>query len=61
MSLHRSPPLARTVIALSLLCGLAAPAWADMSTEQRLKALESRLDSLEKENQALKGQLQKAE
>ncbi len=61
MRLHRSPPLARKAIALSLLCGLAAPAWAGLSTEDRLKAMEARLDSLEKENQALKGQLQKAE
>lgn len=51
----------RTTLAAALLSALAAPAWADMSVEERLKAMESRLNALEAENQALKGQLQSTE
>ena len=53
--------ITRTAIAASLLACFAAPAQADMNMEERLKAMESRMDSLERENRALKGQLQKAE
>lgn len=53
--------LKRTTLAAALLSALAAPAWADMSVEERLKAMESRLNALEAENQALKGQLQSTE
>ncbi len=53
--------LKRTTLAVALLSALAAPAWADMSVEERLKAMESRLNALEAENQALKGQLQSTE
>jgi hypothetical protein len=45
----------RTTLAAALLSALAAPAWADMSVEERLKAMETRLNALEAENQALKG------
>lgn len=58
---HRLNGMTRAAIAASLLSGLAAPAWADTSMEQRFKAMESRLDNLEKENRTLKEQLQKAE
>ncbi|MHB8759428.1 MAG: porin, partial [Thiobacillus sp.] len=54
-------PLKRTALAAALLSALSAPAWADMSVEARLKAMESRLNALEAENQALKGQLQSTE
>jgi len=40
----------------------AAPGWADnVSTEDRLKALEARLDAMEKENRSLKQQLQQTD
>lgn len=58
---HRLHRFTRTAIAASLLAAFALPAGADTSTEARLKALESRLDSLEKENRTLKTQLQQAE
>jgi len=46
--------VAYKAIAVSLLTCFAAPAWADMSMEDRLKAMEQRLDRLEQENLALK-------
>lgn len=58
---HQLNSMTRTAIVASLLACFAAPAQADMSMEERFKAMESRMDSLERENRALKGQLQKAE
>ena len=50
-------PLIRAALAAAVLCTLQPPAWADMSVEERLKAMEIRMNALETENQALKGQL----
>lgn len=59
MTHRHSPRIARTTLALSLLAAFALPAAA--GTEERLAALEARLDSLEKENHSLKTQLRQAE
>ncbi len=53
--------VARNALTVCLLSCFAAPAWADMSLEERFKAMEQRLDSLEQENQSLKSQLQKTD
>ncbi|MDH4235253.1 MAG: porin, partial [Gallionella sp.] len=53
--------ITRTTIAVSLLACFAAPAQAEMSMEERFKAMESRMDNMERENRTLKDQLQKAE
>src|SRR4030067_2941190 len=58
---HQPNSMTRTAIVASLLACFTAPAQADMSMEERFKAMESRMDSLERENRALKGQLQKTE
>lgn len=50
-------PLIRAALAAAVLSTLQSPAWADMSVEERLKAMEIRMNALETENQALKGQL----
>ena len=51
-------PLIRTALAAAVLSTLGTPALADISVEERLKAMESRMNALEAENQALKVQLQ---
>lgn len=58
---YRLKSMSRTTIVASLLACFATPALADLSMEERFKAMESRMDSLERENRALKGQLQKTE
>ena len=50
-------PLIRATLAAAVLSTFQAAAWADMSVEDRLKAMETRMNALEAENQALKGQL----
>ncbi|MBT9589533.1 MAG: porin [Thiobacillus sp.] len=50
-------PLIRAALATAVLSTLQSPAWADISVEERLKAMETRMNALETENQALKGQL----
>ncbi|MDP1636425.1 MAG: porin [Gallionellaceae bacterium] len=47
--------------ALSILACLASPAWAETTSEARLRALEQRLDNLESENRVLKDQLKQTE
>ena len=54
-------PLIRAALAAAVLSTLQSPAWADMSVEERLKAMEIRMNALETENQALKGQLKTTE
>ena len=58
---HRLNRMTRTAIAASLLTCFAAPAWADTSLEERFKAMEARMDALERENRTLKGQLKQTE
>lgn len=58
---HRLNSVARAVVVASLLVCFTAPAWAGMSMEERIKVIESRMDSLERENRILKGQLKQAE
>ena len=59
---HRLPRFVRNTLALAVIGLLAAPGWAaDASTEDRLKALEARLDAMEKENHSLKQQLQQTD
>jgi hypothetical protein len=53
--------MTRTTLALSLLSCFATPAWAETSTEERLKAMELRLNTLESENRALKDQVKQTE
>lgn len=50
-------PLIRATLAAAVLSTFQTAAWADMSVEDRLKAMETRMTALEAENQALKGQL----
>lgn len=50
-------PLIRATLAAAVLSTFQTAAWADMSVEDRLKAMETRMNALEAENQALKGQL----
>lgn len=54
-------PLIRAALAVAVLSTLPAVASADMSVEERLKAMEARMNALETENQALKGQLKTTE
>lgn len=54
-------PLTRTLLVTALMACFATPAWAEMSMEERLKAVEARMDVLERENRALKGQVREAE
>lgn len=54
-------PFIRTVLAAAVMSTFSALAHAEMSVEERLKAMESRLNALETENQALKGQLKSTE
>ena len=62
---HRLPRfarLSRNTLAIAVISMFAAPGWADnVSTEDRLKALEARLDAMEKENRSLKQQLQQTD
>ncbi len=62
---HRLPRFARltrNTLAIAVISVFAAPGWAaDVSTEDRLKALEARLDAMEKENRSLKQQLQQTD
>jgi hypothetical protein len=53
--------LTRSAIAAAVLAALPLSATAATGVEERLKALEARLDGLEQENQALKAQLKQAE
>jgi hypothetical protein len=54
-------PFVRTAVAAAVLSTFSAFAQAEMSVEERLKAMESRMNALETENQALKGQLKSTE
>ncbi|MBT9568934.1 MAG: carbohydrate porin [Thiobacillus sp.] len=54
-------PLIRAALAAAVLSTLPAIASADMSVEERLKAMEARMNALEAENQSLKGQLKTTE
>ena len=54
-------PLIRAAIAAAVLSTLPAVALAEMSVEERLKAMETRMNALEAENQSLKGQLKTTE
>ncbi len=54
-------PFIRAALAAAVLSTFAAPAAADMSVEERLKAMEARMNALEAENQILKGQLKTTE
>ena len=54
-------PLLRATLAAAVLSTLYAPAWAEISIEERLKAMETSMNALEAENQALKGQLKTTE
>ena len=54
-------PLIRAALAAAVLSTLPAVALADMSVEERLKAMETRMNALEAENQSLKGQLKTTE
>ncbi len=54
-------PFIRTVLAAAVISTFSATAQANVSVEERLKAMESRLNALETENQALKGQLKSTE
>lgn len=54
-------PFIRAALAAAVLSTFAAPAAADMSVEERLKAMEARMNVLETENQSLKGQLKTTE
>ncbi|MCR4299955.1 MAG: porin [Gallionella sp.] len=58
---HRLNSMIRTAVVVFLPACFTAPAWADMSMEERFKVMESRMDSLERENRILKGQLKQAE
>lgn len=58
---HRLKRFTHTTIAAALLACSAAPAWADMSMEERFKAAESRLNALENENRALKDQVKQTD
>lgn len=54
-------PLTRTLLVTALMACFATPAWAEVSMEDRFKAMEARMDALERENRALKGQVREAE
>jgi len=53
--------ITHTAIAVLLLTNCVAPAWAEMNSTERFEAIETRMDSMERENRALKEQLQQAE
>lgn len=54
-------PFIRTALAAAAISTLSAAAHADVSVEERLKAMETRLNALETENQSLKNQLKSTE
>ena len=54
-------PLIRATLAAAVLSTLPAIAAADISVEDRLKAMEARMNALEAENQALKSKLETTE
>ncbi len=54
-------PFIRTVLTAAVMSAVSATAHADMSVEERLKAMETRLNALETENQELKGKLKATE
>ena len=54
-------PFIRTVLAAAVMSTLSATVHADMSVDERLKAMETRLNALESENQELKGKLKATE
>ncbi len=54
-------PFIRAALAAAVLSTFAAPASANLSVEERLKAMEARMNALEAENQSLKGQLKSTE
>lgn len=58
---HRTKPLPRLALALAITGILGAPAHAETGTEDRLRAMELRLNSLENENRALKDQVKQTE
>lgn len=62
---HRLPCFTRLIcstLAIAVSSVFAAPSWAaDNATEDRFKALEARLDAMEKENRSLKQQLQQTD
>ena len=58
---HQLNRITRTAVAVLLLTNYVAPAWAEMNSTERFDAMESRMDSMERENRALKEQLQQAE
>ncbi|HEY9098365.1 MAG TPA: porin [Thiobacillus sp.] len=54
-------PFIRAALAAAVLSTFATQAAADMSVEERLKAMETRMNALEAENQSLKGQIKTTE
>lgn len=54
-------PFIRTVLAAAVLSTISANSYADISVEERLKAMEARLNTLESENQSLKSKLKSTE
>ena len=58
---HSSNRLALTATTLALVGILSPPAAAETNTDDRLKALEQRLNTLESENRVLKDQVKQAE
>lgn len=54
-------PFIRTVVAAAVLSTFSTFTHAEMSVEERLKAMETRLNALETENQELKGKLKATE
>ncbi len=54
-------PFIRTAVTAAVLSAVSASTYADMSVEERLKAMENRLNVLETENQQLKGKLKATE
>ncbi|MDO8927084.1 MAG: porin [Sideroxyarcus sp.] len=57
----RPKPLPLTALTLALMGILSTPAAAETNTDDRLKALEQRLNTLESENRALKDQVKQTE
>lgn len=58
---YQSNRMKRSALAFSLVSCFASPTWAETATEERLKALELRLNAVESENRALQDQLTQAE
>ncbi len=58
---HRIISLPKSILALTVTSILITPAHAETGTEDRLKALELRLNSLESENRALKEQVKQTD